>query len=692
MLPRLVRLAYVLGVILPTVLALQLFLVFDGTEGAGAQFQVVAQSIAADGRVSTADLAPVLQETATSTGADVGRIVVDVSDPTHRKHLYAVVGREGGEVAQRLADGYRHFDPRTEEEYRPFVEVGDVDPRGYYLVWGDRADAEAVVAAMGQVGLTAELAPFTGSVVDFLTDPAVLLDPVIGTAAAVSVLALMVMVGGGVVMSAQGYGVQRLQGRSFGVAVARDLAEVGRLLLVTLCAVAVVGGVALWFYNGGARSGELVLMVAVAVALVLGVIVLTHLAAAGLAFRVPILAAVKGQFSAGWALVGILGVRVVGVLLAASVAFATVQAALQVSDRSAAQERWSSDPDAVYVQISGQMGGDDPEVEARYAAMAHAAVDSGDAVLVDDVTQDVAAVDPATGAPQRGGDAAPCPVLLVSDSYLARQQVLDQGGSPVTAVAGDAVTVLAPPACQAFAREDVPSVVTGTSDTSGTVSIVHREIAAGQDQFTYGTVRKVRDAALLHDAVLVVVPPGVDVLSDAFFGAYLTQGNVVFDDAETAGRYVTEHEVGTIVNGIWSARDYAAAQYAEVVSNLRISLLSLLVAVVVLVVTAVSVSAVHVRRSAQLVYVRYITGWPQWYSHRLVLTLELVLAAVVVGAGASAAAAPQAVRFQAAVFGGQAAQWRVGIAVAVALLAVCSVLVGLRWATARLISTRSADS
>lgn len=691
MLPRVVRLAYVLGVLLPTVLALQVFVVFDGADGAGAEYQVVVQEIATDGRVSAADLAPVLEETARSTGADIGMISLDLADPAHRKHLFAVVGREDGEVARRIAEGYRHFSPQVEADYRPFADVGDVDPRGYYLVWGDRADAVAFLTAMGHAGLTGEVAPYPGRAGDLATDPDVFLDPVIGTAAAVSVLALVVMVGGGVVMSAQSYGVQRLQGRSLGGAVRRDLVEVGRLLAWTLCTLVVVGGAALWFYNRWARAGELLGVVLVVVAVFLGVVVVTHVAAAGLAFRVPILAAVKGQFSAGWALAGILGVRVVGVLLAASVAFATVQAALQVADRSAAEERWASDPDAVYVQISGQMGGDDLEVEARYAAMAHAAVDSGDAVLVDDMTQDATAVDPATGVPQRGVS-APCPVLLVSDSYLERQQVLDGTGAPVPEVAGDAVTILAPPACREFARADLPSAVPGGADAAGPPELVHQEIAAGQDQFTYGTVRKVRDAAMLHDAVLVVVPPAVDVLPEPFYGALLTQGNVVFQDATTAERYVAEFGVDAIVNGIWSARQYAAAQYAEVVSNLRISLLSLVVSLLVLVVTAVSVSAVHVRRSAQLVYVRHISGWPAWFSHRLVLLVELVLAAVVIGAGAAAAAAPQAVRFQAAVFEGQTAQWRVGIAVAVAVLAVGSVLLALRWATARLIATRSADS
>lgn len=689
MLPRLVRLAYVLGVIVPAVLALQVFLAYDELEGSGASFQIVVQEISAAGRLSAADLDPALHEVALSTGSDIGRIEFDLTDPSHIKRLFVVLGHEDGEAAHRLAAGFRHFSPEIDEEYRAFADIGEVDPRGYYVVWGEHADAEAFLVAMERVGLVGAIAPYPGSVGDLATDGLVFLGPAVVTATAVSILALMVMVGGGVVMSAQAYGVQRLQGRSFGDAVRRDLAEVGRLLAVTLCVVTPLGGVALWFYNQGARVGELGVTVAVAVAVVLGVIVLTHVTAAGLAFRVPILAAVKGQFSAGWALVGILGVRVVGVLLAASVAFATVQAALQVADRSAAQARWSSDPGAVYVMISGQMGGDDPAVEARYAAMAHTAVDSGDAVLVDDITQDLAETEPLTGFRQ-GPSPVPCPALLVSEDYLSRQPVLETSGARLTAVAGGSVTVLAPTRCQDFARREVPKAVVGTGAGMGDPSFVFREIAADQAQFTYGTVNKLWDAALQHDAVLVVLPPDVDVLPDAFYGSYLTQGNVVFDDAETAERYVTEYEVEPIVVGIWSAREDAAAQYGEVVSNLRISLLSLAVALVVMVVTAVSVSAVHVRRSAQLVYVRYITGWPAWYSHRFVLVLELLLAMLVVGAGA--ALGQQGGRFEAAVFAGQASHWRLGIAVAVAVLAAGSVLLGLRWATARLIATRSSDS
>ncbi|MBM7818279.1 hypothetical protein JOE63_000756 [Cellulosimicrobium cellulans] len=688
MLPRLVRSAYVLGVVLPVLLALQLFLAFDEAEGAGAEFQVVAQQITADGRLSATDLAPVLQETAVESGADIGMVAFDMTDPTHRKHVFAIAGRDDGEVAERLAGGYRHFSPQIEEDYRPFADVGDVDPRGYYLVWGDRADADTFLAAMGRLGITGEVAPYPGRVGDLATDGAAFLGPVTGTAAAVSLLALVVMIGGGVVMSAQSYGVQRLQGRSFGVALRRDLAEASRLLALTAGVVALLGGGVLWFYNRGARAGELLVVVLAAVVVFLGVIVVTHLGAAGLAFRVPILAAVKGQFSAGWALAGILGVRVVGVLLAAGVAFTTVQTAMQVADRSAEQERWATAADAVYVRLSGQMGGDDPELESRYGAMAHDAVDRDDAVLVDDVTADLStAGDPGRGSP-RQTRSLPCPVLLVSDTYLDRQQVLDRSGARVSAVADDAVTVLAPPGCQESAREGAAYVAMGGDPDS--TPVVTQEVAAGQDQFVYGTLDDVRGAALLRDAVLVVLPSGLDVVPEPFWGGYLTTGNIVFDDAASAERYVEEYDVGSIVNGIWSARQHSAAQYAEVVSNLRISLLSLAVAVVVMIVTAVSVSAVHVRRSAQLVYVRHITGWPAWYSHRLVLVLELFLAALVIGAGA--VLGQQGARFQAAVFAGQAAQWRLGIAVAVAVLAVCSVLLGLRWATARLIATRSADS
>ncbi len=692
MLPRLVRLAYVLCVILPTILAVQVFLAFDEVEGAGAEYQVVVQEIATTGRVSAGDLVAVIEESARTTGADIGMISFDVADPTHRKHVFAVAGREDGEVAQRLVGGYQHFSTQIEETYRPFADVGDVDPRGYYLVWGDRADAEALLDALAGEGLVGEVAPYPGSVGDLATDGAVFLGPVLTTAAAVSLLALMVMVGGGVVMSAQTYGVQRLQGRSFGDAVRRDLVEAGRLLGVTACAVALGGAVVLWLVNGGARADELAVVVLVAVALFLGVVLLTHVAAAGLAFRVPVLAAVKGQFSAGWALVGIVGIRVAGVLLVASVAFTTVQAAMQVADRSAEQERWESAPDAVYVRLSGQMGGDDPEVEARYAAMAHTAVDRGDAVLVDDVTTDLSMGGGSDrSAPRQQSRALPCPVMLVNDAYLDRQPVLDGSGVRITDVADDAVTVLAPPRCQEFARSDIPLHFASQDPAATPVAFAFGELSAGQDQFPYGTLDSdVRGAALRHDAMLVVVPPNVDLVPEFFYAGYLSTGNVIFDDAATAERYVAEFDVGGIVNGIWPGRQHAASLYAEVVSNLRISVLSLAVALVVMIVTAVSVSAVHVRRSAQLVYVRHITGWPAWYSHRFVLALELLLATLVVGTGA--VLGRQGVRFQAEVFAGQAAQWRLGIAVAIAVLAVGSVLLGLRWATARLIATRSADS
>lgn len=698
MLPRLVRLAYVLGVIVPVVLAVQVFMVFDEGEGAGALFQVVVQDL--EQQVSAEDLTGTLQEVATDRQADVGFVVVDMTDPTRTKHIYAVAGTPGGVVADRLADGYRHFAPYIEEHYRAFGEVGDLDPRGYYLVWGDRADADAVLTALGEHGLSGEVYPYAGHVGALLTDPQLFVNGHRLTAAAVALLALVVMVGGGVVMSAQAYGVQRLQGRSFGAVFRRDLHEVVVVLAGTVAVAAPVAVVALWFYDRWARAGELAAVVLGVACLFLVVALLTHLAAIGMSFRVPILAAVKGHFSADWALVGVFAIRVAGVFLAASVAFATLETALQVADRAAAQERWNTDPHAVYVQLSGQMGGDDPELEAAFGSMAREAVERGDAVLVDDISRQLTLTERLPGGRAQGRSTADaCPVLLVNEAYLERQAVTGASGERVTSVPDGAVTALAPPACLSFAQDVIPGFVGGPARSAqetpgGAGEVSYQELAAAQSHFTYGTMNDLQDAALVRDAVLVVVPPGAQVFPDGFYGAFLTQGNIVFPDAATAQRYVDEFEVGSIVNGIWSAEQHAAGQYAEVVASFRLMLLSLLVALFILVVTAVSVSAIHVRRSAQLVYVHHITGWPWWRAHRWVLAVETALAAVAIGVGVNGALATthETVRFEAAVLAGNGPALRVAVAVAVVLLAFGAVLVGLRRATSRLVSTRSADS
>ncbi|WP_125773389.1 hypothetical protein [Antribacter gilvus] len=694
MLPRLVRLAYALSVVVPLLLAVQVFSVYDQAPGAGATFQVrvgeVTGTPAADG------VARVLRDVAEETGAGVGFVVTDVTDPARRTHLYVVPGDPAGVVASRLDRGFDHFGPYLEESYRPFEQLDAVDPRGYYLVWGSRADADRLLDGFRDLGLDGEVAPWVISPGPALASlPHIVSPPLLG-AAGTAVLAVLIMIGGGVVASAQAYGVQRLQGRSFATVVGRDLREVGRLVLVTAAASVVAGGAALWFYNRWARLDEVAVFAAAFVGAFLLAGAAAHLVAVRLTFGAPILAAVKGQFSAGWALTGMFALRLAAGILAVSVGFGTLQAGLQVAERAAAQEMWDTARDAVYVRLSGQMGGDDPELDARASAMARQATDDGDAVLVDNLTGSLSLMTTeGPGGAQVDVRADACPTLLVNPAYLDHQVVRSTSGR-LTEVEPSQVTVVAPPSCAGFAREAVPAYLEGwrePTDRTGPAVVEQVEAAPGQDHFTYGTLNHAERSPALHDAVVVIVPAGVDVFPESYYLSALTQGRVVFPDAPTAQAYVERFDVTSLVNGIWPAAQYAADQYAQLVSDLRVQALSLAAALLILVVTAVSVSVVHVLRSAQTVYARYLGGWPWWRSHWVVLVVEAGIVAVVVVQGAPLVFDPgTAALGQAQGLRGGAAFWQAATAGIVAVVAVVTVLISLRTATARLVATRSADS
>ena len=68
----------------------------------------------------------------------------------------------GDPVADRLAEGYAGFSSYTDVRFHPYEEIGDLDPRGYYLVWGGRDDAEALLHGLEELGLGGVVATMPG--------------------------------------------------------------------------------------------------------------------------------------------------------------------------------------------------------------------------------------------------------------------------------------------------------------------------------------------------------------------------------------------------------------------------------------------------------------------------------------------------------------------------------------------------
>ncbi|WP_402377420.1 hypothetical protein [Isoptericola rhizosphaerae] len=687
MLHRSVKLAYVLCVALGTLLALTSFHAFDEFQMTDAPYQVRVDEPMTHG--TAADARAAVVATARSTGADVARFVDDVRAPDSVAHLYAVPGGDGGPVAGRLADGYAGFSRYTDVRFHPYEEVGDLDPRGYYLVWGEREDAQALLGALSELGMGGVVAPVPG-LVDLPLHTA---GGPLGRAALVTLLAVVVLVGAGVVMGAPAYGVQRLQGRSYSQILLRDVREVSASAGVALGLVAVAAVAGLGLYNGFARFGAFVVVAAVSVGALLAVALVTHALALALLSRSAILPAVKGEFPSRLAMAAMYLVRVPAVVLVAVVGFAGVQAYLVVEERAAAREAWADAADTSSVLISGTADMQaDPELFSRVGAMAREAVDDGAAIVVADVSTEMVPGDP------RGPFLAPdvsCPVLAVSPSYLDEHEVLAAGGVRLGASdVGGEPTLLLAPGCGDDVRSGTAAWLAGRAGMAGTEAPGHAEgeLAPDQDFFTYGDRWNPNVSPWAYDAALLVLPAGLEALSDSTYGDMTAGGEVLFLDQDDALERAGSADLRDQVAGVLPAGAAAAKQTRQVAVDLRTSVVAFVGVLGVVAATAVGVVMIHARRRAQEIYVRHICGWRFWRAARSLLVVELGLAVLAVLWSVDRAASLAGAPGTADALRSDVTAWYVGIATAGAVLGWLLVAALARSTSARLVRTRSADT
>lgn len=151
-----------------------------------------------------------LDDFAQPNGVDIVRYVIDSERPETRRHFFVADG--GGEGAAWLQDGYEDADPGLTTTVDRITELGDLDPRGNYLVDGTEADARRVLALIVEAGWAGEEHPFPpaseiGSYSEFGD---------LQRAFGVCILAILVLIGSGTVLRGRAHGIQRLAGRSNG--------------------------------------------------------------------------------------------------------------------------------------------------------------------------------------------------------------------------------------------------------------------------------------------------------------------------------------------------------------------------------------------------------------------------------------------------------------------------------------------
>ncbi len=563
-------------------------------------------------------------------GAGVAREVSDLKNPDGIRHLYVTPGSPGSLTADWLdRKSYPAFSGNYETRVHPISEIGQQDPRGLYYVFGSQAATDALIARFQALGLTVDVThplSYAELTAKYTDDP-------LYRALGVLALAALTMTGASVLLSAKAYGVLRLQGLSFTGILLRDLRQLAVFWPAALGTVAVATLAFLGYYNGLAWLGLFASVAAVIAGLLVALVLATHAAVLGLTFKVDVLRALKGELPSRAASLSVYLVRIPALLLALGIATNVTLAGRDVLTRQENRDVYATVGDAVTIRLNGAFAMHMDQLNAHVGPWLRQADKLGKVVVAGRRDLQISA----PGARLPTGE-----ILVVNDTYLRKQPVLDPTGRRYTAAppsgrAPGSVRVIVPESLAAHA----PAVTEAAArildpDLSRDLPLETLTSRTGQRLFGYNTGAYVYNAAhspdedrsLVRDPVLVVVPNGSRFLTDDAYTTFATQAGVVFLDPDDALKGIKSEKLQNYVNSVSPVGQKTALDLRDAANKLRLQIFNLVISVIVLLIAGVGVCIIYSRKNAQSIFAQQISGWRYTATHRFILAVEVAIAII----------------------------------------------------------------
>ena len=568
-----------------------------------------------------------IERMAGDTGTDIVKLVEDIRDPGGSRMLYVAVGGQSTDPARWLADGYPGFTRSMTTTVLSFDQLSGQDPRGNYYVYGGPDATQAFAERFRADGYEVEVrTDYTVSYAHWL------INQPLGVGFEVTLLLCAMLAGMFALMNVKGYAVQRLQGNSGWSVMARDIrANICQTLAVTWVVLLGFAGF-LALYNHASHMGTALALASAVFAVFLAVISVAYLVGFAVASRSPLLMALKGRLPARLASGLIYCVRVPAVILSVWAVIYAGMAAGQALDQAEAQQAWRTAGRASAIRINPRLS---PSEQDRYSIATGQWLISqeqqGRMILAQEDTLMQLSIAADQTEEDGGSSIASGDVLMVNSNYLRAQTVQDASGRRIAQVPDSGVLVVIP-ASKQDQRGKIEGIVrafiSSQSQMHG-VAMPRITVLMGkpdQSLFGYGQQNMPNQKALFRDTVLIGADAGTGVFSPDDYTAYASEGNAMLVDPDQALVSLREAGLQPFVYAVSSVSAKAAADFAELQADLRIHLMNVLVAIAILIASAIAAAQTHVRGNAQHIFARYVHGWSFPATHRLAITAETVLA------------------------------------------------------------------
>ncbi len=605
LLPKAIRFAYVVIAMASVMVAFITLRAHDELATAGSSF--VLQVDKPDDGASASKVADAVEGFAQEHRINVGRLYNNPLDVSERS-LFLTVGDTSATSSAWIDSDYPGFSPEVKLAVRPYHEARTLTADGAYLVYGSRQQGHALRQMFNDLGYDSVLAPVPSLGAKLRTVGT----GVLTTFVLAIVLVIVVMVASSVFLNAKLYGIQRLQGRSPANMVWGDFRRILPLAAVVVLAVNLVLALPLYLYNDFHQVGTFLrLELAIVGALAALALVVQGLTVA-LLQRSPILEAVGGRVSAGWAYAGSFALRGWSLLLVLSILSSGLTALWTLADARTAHRTWAAAGDAYYLRVSAatEYAKDGAAISRRIGQALRKADERGEVTI----------------AARHALHGSKHDILLVNERYLGQHDVRDLSGARVRPSATARLLVPARYHAQAALIEDeLPRWAAAA--VRGTKPEVRAEPIRDGQSLLFSTNGTGDRTPMLRDPVVLVAPAASGIIADDEYTTMATNGGVLVQNPEQIMRLLKDAGLGDYVLGVTPFAHDAGQRYLEARRDAAIQLINLIIGAALLMFTAVAIAFVYCGRNAQTLFAKHLHGWGFVRTHWQILALETALGA-----------------------------------------------------------------
>ncbi|MBN4926914.1 hypothetical protein IEU95_08730 [Hoyosella rhizosphaerae] len=620
---KLVRVAVGIGVVFAAAFAHLFMTASDRSEFVGADTVVSIDSF--DMTQSNASLYASINSVADESNVVIFKRVYEKDQNERSFYLFG----DQSSVPKRIQPGgaYDHFARSMHTEIFDAGLLTHQDVRGAYYMVGDDLSTARAIQGLQQQGFSTSIAPNDAPLVFKVHQ--VLANTHLLPLFVVIVFIISIVMMYSTLSRARSLAVQRLQGYSRRRVLFQQEWMNVRELVFTVLFVGTGTTLFLSWYNGLNRIGMYMQVFGGAVLGLLLLVVVSTVAGVLLALAPTIVSALKGHSSADQLYRFTLMIKVTLSLMVVLLTWAALQAVSTSSQATANGKHWDEARDYVWLGMSPLAHALSVEEEINYHAtfreLLNAYSESGHALLTLNNQQHVPSADNVTNT---SGN-----IMVVNDSYLSDNRVIDTDGHRVENLSpADLELVLLIPESLSGMSDAIQSGLTDqvvfeqhlqrTPIESDQVTTRPLIIEANQERFTYNPANSLA-ASIAHDPVIVVANPQKRLLSDGFYVAAASRGEILFTDGGSLQKDVAYLGLDDLFPRLTSVQGLAQQELQESRAAARNQVAVLIAVVIASLAAATLLAMLYCERNKNLNFVRRLHGWPMRSRHRALIVTML---------------------------------------------------------------------